>query len=140
MAVMKAELRTWVALCAPFLLAAAGCATVPDQPIVDNGPASVAGTAVPVGQPVQVGPAVATPMAVQEDSRCPADAQCIRAGTVVVLTRIDGPGWRETVELALGEPHLTHGTSLMLSRVMPQRRSEAEIDPADYRFIFEAAP
>ena len=128
------------ALSASILFTLAGCATVPDAPIVANGPASVAGTPVPLGQPVNVGPVVATPMAIQEDSRCPVDASCIHAGTVIVETRIDGAGWRETTDLTLGESYSTHHISLVLSGVLPHREAGTDMAPSDYRFVFEIAP
>lgn len=107
------------------------------MPIVANGPAAPAGTAVGLGTPVWVGSIVATPMEVREDSRCPMNARCIRAGEAVVLTRIDGTGWRETVPLTLSEPYATHGTTLTLTSVMPHQLAGSTVPSADYRFTFE---
>ena len=137
---MTSIIRVQVPSCAIILFLLAGCATVPDTPIVENGPASVAGSPVPLRQPVIVGPVVTTPMAIREDSRCPVDAQCIHAGTVIVETRIDGAGWRETVDLTLGEPYATHDISLVLSGVLPEREAGMDMAASDYRFIFEIAP
>jgi len=117
---------------APFFLAA--CATTP---MADAAPAP-AGTAVALGQAVTVGELVLTPYEVVTDSRCPINARCVWAGELIVSTRIDGPGWRETAELKLGEPHLAHGTSVMLSSGEPGRMAgAAETSPEDYRFTFE---
>ncbi|WP_338244595.1 hypothetical protein [Aurantiacibacter hainanensis] len=127
-------------LAAVVLALSAACTAIPDSPIVDNGPAQASGTPVPLRQPVQAGAVVVTPMELREDSRCPMNARCIQAGTVIVLTRIDGAGWRETVELTLGEPYESHGVALSLSAVLPDREVGEEIAPADYRFAFEAAP
>lgn len=137
---MKSIIRMQAALSASILFTLAGCATVPDAPIVANGPASVAGTPVPLRQPVNVGPVVATPMVIREDSRCPVDAQCIHAGTVVVETRIDGAGWRETTDLSLGESYSTHGISFVLSDVLPEREAGKDLAASDYRFVYEVAP
>ncbi|RIV88993.1 hypothetical protein [Aurantiacibacter zhengii] len=122
-----------------FALAAfpiAACTTIPDAPIVSNGPAAPAGTSVGIGKPVWTGRIVATPMEVHEDSRCPANAQCVWVGQVVVLTRIDGAGWRESVYLKPGEPHATHGTTLTLASVSPERMTGEDIRSADYRFTY----
>lgn len=126
---------------APALLLAslAACAVIPDAPR----PESVAvpqGSAVALGQAVQVGPVVATPMEVVEDSRCPINARCVWAGRLVVKTRIDGAGWRDTADLTLGEPWSTHGVMLALVSGEPGREAGAgkETLPADYRFVYEA--
>ncbi|WP_120078436.1 hypothetical protein [Aurantiacibacter odishensis] len=115
------------------------CATVPDAPIVSNGPAASAGTAVPLGKPVMAGNLVATPMEIHEDSRCPANARCVWAGRVIVLTRIDGAGWRETAYLTLGEPYATHGARLTLTSASPTAMTGEVIAPEDYRFTYSAS-
>ena len=127
-------MRTLLALPALALLGA--CATSANQPIVHNGPAAPAGTLVPLDQPVEVGRLVATPKNVVEDSRCPENARCITAGQLVVSTRIDGAGWRETVPLTLGEPYATHGTSITLITGIPEQQAGTETAPGDYRFAF----
>jgi hypothetical protein len=118
-------------------LATAGCAAIPSGPVVANGPAAPAGSVVRLNKPVWTGRLVATPVEVHEDSRCPINARCVWAGRAVVLTRIDGDGWRETAYLTLGEPHETHGTSLTLTSVEPGRMTGDEVAPGDYRFAFE---
>ena len=72
-----------------------------------------------------------------EDSRCPENAQCVWAGRLVVLTRLDGAGWRETPELVLGETYATHGTTVTLVSGTPEKRRDTETAPGDYRFVFE---
>lgn len=121
----------------PALGLCAACATVPDAPIVANGPAAAQGTLVPLGQPVEVGSIVVTPVDVVEDSRCPENARCIQAGRLVVSTRIDSPGWRETVPLTLGEPHATHGETVALVAGLPEIQADSAIPPSAYRFAFE---
>jgi len=114
------------------LSALAACATV------DARTPALAGTAVPLDQPVAVGNLVATPLAVVEDSRCPINARCVRAGDLIVSTRITGNGWTETAPLKLGEPHATHGNTIMLSSGEPGRMAgTAQTAPRDYRFTFE---
>ena len=117
-------------------LALASCAAKTDHPIVENGPPMARGP-VELDQPVTVGTLVATPKKVVEDSRCPMNARCVWAGRVILSTKIDGAGWRETVDLTLGESHTTHGTSITLVSVAPARMAGTETGPLDYRFDFE---
>ena len=128
-------MKTLLAL-APLALLGA-CAAATDHPIVDRGPAAPQGTAVALDQPVEVGRLVATPKAVVEDSRCPINARCVWAGRLIVSTRIDGAGWRETVPLTLGEAYATHGTSIELASGEPGKVAGQETDPAAYRFTYE---
>jgi hypothetical protein len=124
---------------APVFLAAwmlGACAVVPDAPIVQGTP-QLAGYAVPFDVPVRVGDLVLTPKKLVEDSRCPMNARCVWAGRVVVTTRIDGAGWRETKDLTLGEPYGTHGRVFALVAVKPERTTQDAIEPRAYRFAYE---
>lgn len=125
-----------LAALAPLSLLA-GCMIYQNAPVVDAGPPASEGTAVPLGRSVAVGALVATPTAVVEDSRCPENARCVWAGRLVVSTRIDGPGWRETTELMLGEPYLTHGTTITLVSGLPEKRTDSETAPGEYRLVYE---
>ncbi len=126
---------------APFamLTAMGACTIIPAAGGVES-VSMPQGSVVALGQRVAVGALVVTPQAVVEDSRCPINARCIWAGRLVVKTRIDGKGWRETADLTLGEPHATHGMSLSLTSGEPGRMAGEgkETKPADYRFTFEA--
>lgn len=127
-----------LAALAPLALLA-GCETTrPDEPIIDFGPPATLGTAVPIGLPVEVsaGAVVATPQAVVEDSRCPADAQCPWAGRLIVRTRIDGVGWRETADLVLGQPFAVRDATVTLVSAEPAPRAGHETQPDDYRFVY----
>ena len=115
-----------------------GCVTYRNTGTPDGPAPAIEGTAVALGQPVQVGRLVATPIAIVEDSRCPADARCVWAGRLVVSTRLQGPGWRETPELALGEPYATHATTITLISGRPERQAGSEIAPERYRFAYAA--
>lgn len=125
----------------PALLLAAlsACAVIPDAPSPES-VAAAQGTPVALGQAVTVGSIVATPIAVVEDSRCPINARCVWAGRLVVTTRIDGPGWRDTADLTLGEPWSTHDVVLALTSGEPGRMAgEGAETPMDaYRFTYEA--
>ena len=133
---MKQYLRILTPLA---LLAALGaCTVIPAGGSIESF-SLPQGSAAALGQRVAVGALVVTPQSVVEDSRCPINARCIWAGRLVVKTRIDGQGWRETADLTLGEPYETHGTALALTSGEPGREAGAgkEIKPADYRFAFE---
>lgn len=122
-----------------LLTALGACTIIPQTGGVES--ASLPqGSPVALGQAVQVGALVVTPQEVVEDSRCPINARCIWAGRLIVKTRIDGQGWRETADLTLGEPYATHDVGLALTSGEPGREAGAgkETKPADYRFTYEA--
>lgn len=131
---VKASSHAALALSA---LALAGCAVIPDAPIVQGTP-KPEGYRVPIDQPVRVGDLVVTPKAVVEDSRCPANARCVWAGRLIVRTRIDGAGWRDTADLTLGETYGTHDRVIALVSGLPERQTNREIAPREYRFLYEA--
>jgi hypothetical protein len=118
------------------LVALAGCATAEPRPIVSGGPIRTDGAAM-IGQPTRVGTLVATPMRVVEDSRCPMNARCVWAGRVILETRIDGAGWRETVNLELGKEYRTHAAGMALVGVSPHKMAGESTLPAPYTFTFE---
>jgi len=111
-------------------LALSACTTTANAPVRQDGLAML-------GQPTRVGRLVVTPMKLVEDSRCPMNARCVWAGRAVVTTRIDGTGWRETENLELGKPYLTHGTSVQLSSVEPTKMAGRPQPAQPYRFGFE---
>lgn len=132
---MTRSARTLALFALPALVG--GCAIIPDP----TPPASIAlplGSAAALGEPVKVGSVTATPIAVVEDSRCPAGTQCVWAGRLVVRTQIDGAGWRETSDLTLGEPFGTHGVVLALTSGNPAPQSRREVAKEEYRFLYEA--
>jgi hypothetical protein len=114
-----------------------GCVTYQNAPTVDNGPAAPEGTPVALDQPVWAGQVVATPKKVVEDSRCPENARCVWAGRLVVTTRIDGAGWRETKDLTLGEPQRVRDVTVALVSGLPEKQAERETPLSEYRFVYE---
>ena len=68
------------------------------------------------------------------DSRCPANARCVWAGRAVVQTRIDGPGWRDTTNMELGRPYLSHGVAVQLSWVEPGKMAGSQQAARPYLF------
>ena len=115
----------------------AACAVIPDAPIVEGTPRAE-GTPVAIDQQVRVGDLVVTAKRVVEDSRCPVNARCVWAGRLVVETRIDGAGWRDTANITLGETYGTHGRVVALVSGTPEVTTGTQIAPADYRFIYES--
>ncbi|UIP05941.1 hypothetical protein LY632_09520 [Erythrobacter sp. SDW2] len=121
----------------PALLAPlAACAVIPDAPIVEGTPRAEL-SPVALGQPVYVGDVVVTPKRVVEDSRCPMNARCVWAGRLIVETRIDGAGWRDTANITLGETYATHGQVVALVSGEPGRMTNEETAPSQYRFVYE---
>jgi hypothetical protein len=112
-------------------VALGACATISAQPIRSDG---VAG----LRQPTRVGPLVVTPQSIVEDSRCPVNVRCIWAGRLVLRTRIDGAGWRETVDLELGKSYATHGTVIAFFSAQPSKIAGTVPSPPASLFGFEA--
>ena len=119
-----------LALAAAIALGACATVPAPGSPIRSDGLATL-------GQPTRVGVLVVTPQAVVEDSRCPINARCVWAGRLVLTSRIDGAGWRETVNLTLGEPYATHGTGLALVSAEPGKMAGSPPSPPANLFGFE---
>ncbi len=71
------------------------------------------------------------PLSVEEDSRCPANVNCIWAGRVRVKILVNGS---ESV-VTLGEAFPTQNVVVTLTEVLPQKTT-ATITPSDYRFTF----
>lgn len=108
------------------LLALASCATVPQRDYA-NGPTA------PLNEVATLDGLTVRPLAVIEDSRCPASVQCVWAGRVRISAEISGAGTRE---LTLGEPAAVSGGTLTLVDVRPGKRTPDAIAPRDYQFTF----
>lgn len=115
-------------LIAPLVLAA--CATVPGS--VGKHGLSWAG----IGESVDVGGPKVTPMALLEDSRCPADVQCVWAGRVRIRARVDLESGYAVRAITMAEPVKIAGGTLELAETEPARASQDKIPAADYRFGF----
>jgi len=77
-----------------------------------------------------------TPLETLEDSRCPADVQCVWAGRVRLrATLTSGMGTAEQV-FELGTPITTEAERITLSDVSPAPLSGTSIAESDYRFTF----
>jgi len=75
------------------------------------------------------------PIAVIEDSRCPANVQCVWAGRLVVRARMNGPGWTQVRDFELGVFQAVDRYRVTLIRAEPP--APGPIDPGAYRFTFE---
>lgn len=113
----------------------------PDGSAVGRTPPSCAFAACPgevilearINQEVTAGGANIVPISVVEDSRCPADALCVQAGTVRLNARINGT----ERTLSLNQAVAVGGKTVELVAVRPYPyASQKPIAPADYRFTF----
>lgn len=77
-----------------------------------------------------------TPTLVTEDSRCPADVECIQAGTVKLTTMLETPLGSGEQVFTLGQGVSTEAEVIGLTAVYPVRLSTEEIKPEDYQFFF----
>ena len=128
---MKAYLAA--ALIAPLT---AACAIIPDTPR-GNGDAASQGSAVAIGSPVWAGDAILTPLAIIEDTRCPADVQCFHGGELTVSTRIAATQGTQPGPLTLGDPYAVMGRTYVLATAAPLPTAGGDIPAGDYRFVFE---
>ncbi|HWO07361.1 MAG TPA: hypothetical protein VNM40_02145 [Candidatus Paceibacterota bacterium] len=78
------------------------------------------------------------PVEVVEDSRCPADVECIQAGTVRVRALVTGRGQAEASEIMfeLDTPMTVGDDTVTLIAVSPEPQSEGTISPENYLFTF----
>lgn len=115
------------------IAALAACATIP--PDADGiARAGIAQTAYVNGPKV-------TPLAVLEDSRCPLRTQCVWAGQVRVLVRLQTAQGYRNEELTSGKPIPVMDGSLMLVETRPEPvAGGAPIDKSDYVFGFRFTP
>ena len=78
---------------------------------------------------------------VLEDSRCPAEVQCVWAGRVVVRAQIRGQGWSRTEDMELGRGiALEDARALRLSAVSPDRSQGAPPQTDAYRLTWSLGP
>ena len=74
-----------------------------------------------------------------EDSRCPADVQCIQAGTVRVRASVDS--YNRDFTFILLKPQIVGNVTITLVSVIPaQKYSTQTVKPSDYRFTFTVTP
>jgi hypothetical protein len=85
----------------------------------------------------RAGRLLVTPLALEEDSRCPVNARCMWAGRVVVRVVIDDGRGRLERRVTLGQ---SVAPGLVLDGVTPDRvAGGAPLLSSDYRFDFALA-
>ncbi|KAA8921395.1 hypothetical protein GIY21_20320 [Xanthomonas sontii] len=78
------------------------------------------------------------PDRVIEDSRCPADVQCIQAGRLVVRATVLGGGWSKEIDLTLGTPVPVADGMLTLTDATPMPIiGESAASAARFTFKFQ---
>lgn len=85
-----------------------------------------------IGQTVVRSGISVMPIAIVEDSRCPAKVACIQAGTVRILADVAG----SRTELKLDQPVAVAGGTVNLIEVHPGLRAETVTYPDEYRLGF----
>ena len=127
-------------LAIPALLALSACAAMTSPELLP--PPSRDGWAA-LGQETWVDGPHVTPLRLIEDSRCPAGAQCVWAGRVVVRVRVGragattiGAGERD---VTLGEPFAVADGHMTLVAALPSPARERPTAPETYRFHFTFA-
>ncbi|MDL5365948.1 hypothetical protein QSH18_10060 [Xanthomonas sp. NCPPB 2654] len=98
----------------------------------------------PIEGPVRLGEIAAVdgprvrPERVIEDSRCPADVQCIHAGRLIVKVTVLGGGWSKQIDLTLGAPVPVAGGTLTLVDATPVPiDGDAAASAARFTFKFQ---
>lgn len=76
------------------------------------------------------------PIAVLEDSRCPADVQCIQAGTVKLSLKVNVGGVARTETIQIGQSITAGPDTITLHAVSPVRTTQGAPAPSAYRFTF----
>lgn len=96
----------------------------------------------PIEGPVRLGEIAAVngpkvrPDRVIEDSRCPADAQCVWAGRLVVRATVFGGGWSKQLDLTLGVPVAVADGMLTLVGATPKPVKASAGRRSTLRFMF----
>ncbi|WP_295945674.1 hypothetical protein [uncultured Xanthomonas sp.] len=98
----------------------------------------------PIEGPVRLGEIAAVdgprvrPDRVIEDSRCPADVQCIQAGRLVVRATVLGGGWSKEMDLTLGVPApIADGMLTLVDATPVPIASETDASAARFTFKFQ---
>lgn len=97
----------------------------------------------PIEGPVRLGEIAAVdgpkvrPDRVIEDSRCPADVQCVVAGRLIVRTTVMGGGWSKQIDLTLGMPVPVADGMLTLVDATPVPINGETAPPSTARFSFK---
>ena len=112
-----------------LVLALAGCATMP--------PAN-AGPTAGLGQVITIKGLRIRPTRLVEDSRCPANVQCVWAGRIIVETEVSGAASYQRHNLELGKQSRlsTVPMRITLIKAEPGKLAGSEIARDAYRFTY----
>ncbi|WP_205393954.1 hypothetical protein [Xanthomonas hydrangeae] len=100
-------------------------------------------TSPPIEGPVGLGEIAAVdgpkvrPDQVIEDSRCPADVQCVVAGRLIVRATVMGGRWSKQIDLTLGIPVPVADGMLTLVDATPMPLSGETVPASAARFTFK---
>lgn len=106
---------------------------VPNDPVPT--PSEMTGSAR-IGERISLLGVSVTPLSVLEDSRCPANVNCIQAGTVRISVKLESALGTATQEFKLGQPVTTEAEAVTLLSVAPEKISTQEVQPSEYQFTF----
>ncbi len=92
-----------------------------------------------LNQTGSIGTIEVTPVAIVEDSRCPANVNCIQAGRVVVATTIRSLYGHRTISLHSNGDIFTaeDGYKVQITDVTPQKFSTGSISDSQYRITYK---
>ena len=127
--------RPALPLCLLLLLAACAVTSGPGA----RGDPTASATALVsarLGESVDVGPVRITPLSVEEDSRCPADATCVHGGTLRVQTLIRAHVVETVRVLRIDEPASLGGRWIELVAGCPYPLASQPTPPAQRRYVF----
>lgn len=110
-----------------WLVACAAAGPITSQPI--EGPVRLGEIAAVDGPKVR-------PDRVIEDSRCPAEVQCVVAGRLIVRATVLGGGWSKQIDLTLGIPVPVADGQLTLVAATAPPADSATAATSDMRFTF----
>jgi hypothetical protein len=99
-------------------------------------PPASAGPTASIGQQTYVDGLRVRPLQVLEDSRCPVNVQCVRAGRIIVRAEVSGGRWRQVRDLELGKPEPIADGQLTLVAAEPGTMAGIWTNPRAYRFTF----
>lgn len=117
-----------------MLASLSACAATPEKP--GSGAAPPETFIAGIGMRVRAGDVAVTPLSVIEDSRCPADVQCIQAGTVRLLIRLERRRATSDVPIGLEAPYDLGDGWLHFVAACPYPRHAVAHVQGDYRFTF----
>lgn len=89
---------------------------------------------IALGQVAMVDGPEIMPVEVIEDSRCPANARCVWAGTARVKAIWLRPTGNEEVELTLGQATALADGALTMTSVLPKKPETGVVAKEEYRF------